>query len=323
MNDFIRFCVEVCIGACSICILVIALNHSGWFTYSERNHANGQFLYWWSNPNFEQAQVLFCGNSQVYVLNDSILEKVLEEPVFSLSCSSCDLEDLLNPLRSRIKKNQPKLIVLETHSLYKKIREKGVVKTRLPTTWANFFDVRSEWDQIKYLARDVIRNRSQIEVGPGWLAEAILRPQMQWKNGFRKSRFKPITGVELETYKNDWVPFPDSPIEQEVLIALQAFLMECNRQEIEVILYESPWFHAQCSPQKMRYRGIEQVAFESQVPFINMNKDNSLVENPLYFEATFENNQHLTELGANAVSQALSKAILLKSQIAQQRSELP
>ena len=72
-------------------------------------------------------------------LNDSILEKVLEEPVFSLSCSSCDLEDLLNPLRSRIKKNQPKLIVLETHSLYKKIREKGVVKTRLPTTWANFF----------------------------------------------------------------------------------------------------------------------------------------------------------------------------------------
>jgi hypothetical protein len=84
MNDFIRFCVEVFIGSISICALLLALNHSGWFTYHKRNDIDNLYKEWSSNPKFEQAQLVFCGNSHVSLLNDSVLEESLER-----MCSHC------------------------------------------------------------------------------------------------------------------------------------------------------------------------------------------------------------------------------------------
>lgn len=311
MNNFIQFCVELWIGSIAICILLFALNQSGWFSYSGRNDIDNQYKHWSSNPNFEEAQVLFCGNSQVRLLNDSILEESLGKNVFSLSCMGCRFEDHLEALRSKIDDNPPELIIIESHSLYGPVynetRSRKVLKY-LPTSLINFLSVRSEWDRVKYLVRDVIRERNLLEVSPSLLAEAILRPrETVWKNGFRKSHFRSITAAELEKYEHDWQPFPDTPIKQNVLDNLSGFLKECALQDVKVVLCESPYFHKHCVTQTLRHSGIEKLASEHEVPFFDLNEVDSLVTNHLYFQGTSFINQHTTALGANKVSELLSR----------------
>ncbi len=311
MNDFIRFCVEVCIGACSICILVIALNHSGWYTYHERNDMDNLYREWSSNPKFEQAQLVFCGNSHVHLLNDSILQESFEKKVFSLSCRGCRFQDHLEALRSKIDNVRPELIIIESHALFSELGMNGrVTRNYLPTSLMNFFSIESEWEKIKYFVRDVIRERSVLETKPGWLAEAILRPrEREWKNGFRKSHYPPIGAVELERYDHDWQPFSDRPIEQSALDDLKVFLGECKAEGIAVMIYESPMYYRHFAPQDVRRRGIEQVAAEYNVRFSDLNKMDCLVKNPLYFQATHTDNQHLTVSGADAVSNVLVEKI--------------
>lgn len=309
MNDFIRFCMEVFIGSISICALLLALNHSGWFTYHD--DVDNLYSEWSSNPKFEQAQLVFCGNSQVQLLNDSIFEESLEKKVFSLSCGGCRFQDHLEALRSKIDNGRPELIIIESHSLYSELGIYGrESRNYLPTSLMNFFSIESEWEKIKYFVRDVIRKRSVLETKPDWLAEAILRPrEREWKNGFRKSHHRPIGAAELERYDHDWQPFSDRPIEQSVLDDLKIFLAECKAEEIAVMIYESPMYYRHFASQDMRRRGIEQVAAEYNVRFSDLNKMDGLVKNPFYFQATHSDNQHLTTSGADAVSNILVEEI--------------
>jgi hypothetical protein len=309
MNDFIRFCVQVIAGSISICALLLSLNHSGWFRYQERNSLNNIYRDWSSNPKFEQAQLVFCGNSQVHYLNDSILRESLEKNVFALSCQGCRFQDHLEALRRKIDNNPPEIIIIETHSLFRDLIRKSHLN-HLPTSLMNFLSIESTWERVKYFVRDVIRERSLLEVKPGLLVEAIFRPrEREWKNGFKKSQLLQITAAELERYEHNWQPFPDTPVEQCVLDDLRGFLEECALQEVEVVLYESPFFHKHCVPQTLRRRGIQKVAFECNVPFFDLNEMDSLITNHRYFQGTSRVNQHLTDIGAIRVAEVLVRRL--------------
>jgi hypothetical protein len=215
----------------------------------------------------------------------------------------------LEALRSKIANVRPELIIIESHSLFSEWRGKGPIED-LPISLMTLVSIKSEWEKIKYFVQDVIRERSVLETDPGRFAEAVLRPrEREWKNGFRKSHYRPIGAAELERYDRDWQPFSDRPIENSVLNELKIFLVECKAEEIEVMIYESPMYYRHFASQDMRRRGIERVAAECNVRFSDLNEMDGLVKNPLYFQATFDDNQHLTVAGADAVSNVLVEEI--------------
>ena len=309
MKHFFRFCTEILIGLLCICTLLLALEQSGWFEYAYRNEVNFQIRHIEENPHFKNAEVVFVGNSQTYFLNDSLLESALHTSVFTVSHPAATFSEIKSIIDWRDKKSSPKIVVLETHS-FGSSSMNDEQRMKFPKSFKNFLSLESEWNQFKYFARDVLQYHSVLESGPGWITEAILRPkEVEWGNGFRRSDYQPIDNAFMENYERNWTPFPDNPIESDVLDEVKRFVLECKESGIEVMLYRSPWYQKHCMPQINRRSSIEKMAAQCQVLFVDLNQEESLVRDPCFFEATKNNNQHLTQEGADTVTVVLAHEI--------------
>ena len=309
MKHFFRFCTEILIGLLCICTLLLALEQSGWFEYAYRNEVNFQIRHIEENPHFKNAEVVFVGNSQTYFLNDSLLESALHTSVFTVSHPDAALNDFRSILDWTDKESSPKIVVLETHS-FESSSMNDEDRMKFPKSFKNFLSLESEWNQFKYFARDVLQYHSVLESGPDWITEAILRPkEVEWGNGFKRSDCQPIDNAFMENYERNWTPFPDNPIESDVLDEVERFVLECKESGIEVMLYESPWYQKHCMPQINRRSSIEKMAAQCQVLFVDLNQEESLVRDPCFFEATVKNNQHLTQEGADTVTIILAPEI--------------
>ena len=114
----------------------------------------------------------------------------------------CRFEDHLEALRSKIDDNPPELIIIESHSLYGPVynetRSRKVLKY-LPTSLINFLSVRSEWDRVKYLVRDVIRERSLLEVSP----RLVGRSYSQAQRNRVEERISKIT-LSIQLQQQNW-----------------------------------------------------------------------------------------------------------------------
>ena len=309
MKHFFRFCTEILIGLLCICTLLLALEQSGWFEYAYRNEVNFQIRHIEENPHFKNAEVVFVGNSQTYFLNDSLLESALHTSVFTVSHPNATFSEIKSIIDWRDKKSSPKIVVLETHS-FKSSGMNDEQRMKFPKSFKNFLSLESEWNQFKYFARDVLQYHSVLESGPDWITEAILRPkEVEWGNGFKRSDCQPIDNAFMENYERNWTPFPDNPIESDVLDEVKRFVLECKESGIEVMLYESPWYQKHCMPQINRRSSIEKMAAQCQVLFVDLNQEESLVRDPCFFEATKIDNQHLTQEGADTVTVVLASEI--------------
>ena len=307
MKHFFRFCTEILIGLLSICTLLIALEQLGWFGYKNRRLEVLQDFE--ENVHFKNAEVVFVGNSQTYLLNDSILESVLGARVFALARRGASFNDLRSILDWTVKELSPKIVVLETHS-FNSSSWKDEHRMRLPKSFGNFLLLESKWNQLKYFARDVFQFHSVLESGPRSLVEAILHPkEIEWGNGFIRSSYGPINKVEMENYERNWIPYPDNPVESHILDEVKRFVLECKESGIEVMLYESPWYQKHCMPQINRRSSIEKMAAQCQILFVDLNQEESLVRDPCFFEATKIDNQHLTQEGADTVTVVLASEI--------------
>ena len=307
MKHFFRFCTEILVGLLCICTLLLALEQSGWFGYPNRQHEDCQDFE--ENAHFINAEGVFVGNSQTYLLNDSLLESALRASVFTVSRAGAALNDFRSILDWTDKESSPKIVVLETHS-FKSSGMNDEQRMKFPKSFKNFLSLESEWNQFKYFARDVLQYHSVLESGPGWITEAILRPkEVEWGNGFKRSDYQPIDNAFMENYERNWTPFPDNPIESDVLDEVKRFVLECKESGIEVMLYRSPWYQKHCMPQINRRSSIEKMAAQCQVLFVDLNQEESLVRDPCFFEATKNNNQHLTQEGADTVTVVLAHEI--------------
>ena len=307
MKHFFRFCTEILIGLLSICTLLIALEQFGWFGYPNRQREIFQDFE--KNVHFKNAEVVFVGNSQTYFLNDSLLESAMGTNLFMLARPDASFIDFTSILDWTDKESSPKIVVLETHS-FKSSSMNDEDRMKFPKSFKNFLSLESEWNQFKYFARDVFQYHSVLESGPGWIAEAILRPkEVEWGNGFRRSNYQPIDKAFMENYERNWTPYPDDPVESDVLDEVKRFVLECKESGIEVMLYESPWYQKHCMPQINRRSSIEKMAAQCQVLFVDLNQEESLVRDPCFFEATKIDNQHLTQEGADTVTVVLASEI--------------
>ncbi len=309
MKHFFRFCTEILIGLLCICTLLLALEQSGWFENANRKKGDFQIRHVEENAHFINAEVVFVGNSQTYLLNDSLLESALRASVFTVSRPDAAFNDFRSILDWTDKESSPKIVVLETHVFRKDFRG-DEFQMKFPKSFKNFLSLESEWNQFKYFARDVLQYHSVLESGPGWIAEAILRPkEVEWGNGFRRSKYQPIDNAFMENYERTWTPFPDNPIESDILDEVKRFVLECKESGIEVMLYESPWYQKHCMPQINRRSSIEKMAAQCQVLFVDLNQEESLVRDPCFFQATVLENQHLTQEGADTVTVVLAPEI--------------
>ena len=110
-------------------------------------------------------------------------------------------------------------------------------------------------------------------------------------------------------YNDDWIPYPDQIPAEAILADVAKFIELCQASEVEVILYESPWYKDHCAPQIQRNSAIENLATEMNVPWVNFNLDSALVSEPAYYQSTPDKNQHLSKAGAEAVSMKLAAII--------------
>ena len=110
-------------------------------------------------------------------------------------------------------------------------------------------------------------------------------------------------------YNDDWVPYPDQIPGEDILGNVAEFIELCQSSGIDVILYESPWYEKHCASQTKRNSVIQALADEKKVPWVNFNLDSALISEPVFFQSTSKNNQHLSKAGAEAVSIKLASVI--------------
>lgn len=311
MQDFNRLCAELFFGCMLVLLTLLWIEARGFVTYHMQDQVEHQFKRCQENPLFLGADIIIGGNSQAYILNDSILNSQLDRTVFMHGSPGLDFAALSASLLDRIGcDSPPELLIIETHSFRDSIPERNHIY--LPKGIDLLKRIDAEWSLIKYPLRETIHFRSTVEAFPSYTLQAIVNPQpTEWRNGFRESPFKALDSMDAQVrYNDDWVPYPDQIPGEDILGNVAEFIELCQSSGIDVILYESPWHEKHCAPQTKRNSAIQALADEKKVPWINFNSDSSLVSEPAFFQSTSKNNQHLSKAGAEAVSKKLAAVVL-------------
>lgn len=314
MQDFNRLCTELFFGCMLVLLTLLWIEQRGFVTYPMQDQRHHQFRRCHKNPLFLNADIIIGGNSQAYALNDSILNSQLDGSVFMHGSPGLDFAALSASLLDRIGcESPPKLLVIETHCFRDGMNKKNMVY--LPKGIDLLKRIDAEWSLIKYLLRETIQFRSSIEASPSYTLQAIVNPQpTEWSNGFREPYSEAMDSTDAEVrYDEEWIPYPDEIPPQDVLVDAAKFIELCQAYDVDVILYESPWYKKHCAPQNQRNSAIQSLADAKRVPWVNFNLDSALVSEPSYFESTSRKNQHLSKTGAKAV--AMKLAPILKNRL--------
>ena len=329
---------DIGLGLFILIFILFLLNVSGVFDYQEKSLKPE--LMWRSlakKDSVNTAKIIFSGNSQSLFLNPIIIDSITEKTsqffgfpgasILSLSWFFSNSWDYLNP----------ELVVLETHSFtsglsttmtsidsirYKKWKNKipRFNKSRLNsylTTWSKtkFLDFPSllynNKSEIGYfLMGPAIRNHYIVDRSPGAIHESLFLQKVNFLKGFRKSNLLPISDSPVNEYNNNWISFPDTPVDSSVLPIVKKLIKECQSKGIKVLIYESPMYYKHFKPQIQRRKQINSFCQKLNIPFVDLNLESSLIKNTSYFENTKIENQHLTSEGADAVSKILAKKIV-------------
>ena len=310
MRDFNRLCAELLFGCILVLSMLLWIEAREFVSYAMKDEPKHQFKRCYKNPLFLHADIIIGGNSQAFFLNDSILNSELDRTVFMHGSPGLDFAALSASLLDRIVcDSPPELLIIENHSFRDKMPEKHSIY--LPKGFDLLKRIDAEWSLIKYPFRETIHFRSSIEGFPSLTLQAVVNPQpTAWSNGFRESPHEGMDSMDVQVrYNDDWIPYPDQIPADAILADVAKFIELCQASEVEVILYESPWYKDHCAPQIQRNSAIENLATEMNVPWVNFNLDSALVSEPAYYESTPNKNQHLSKAGAEAVSMKLAAII--------------
>lgn len=310
MQDFNRLCAELFFGCMLVLLTLLWIEARGFVTYTIQDQVSHQFKRCQENPLFLSADIIIGGNSQAFFLNDSILNSQLDRTVFMHGSPDLDFAALSASMLDRIESDSPpELFIIETHSFKDGLTEKDQIY--LPKGIDLLKRIDAAWSLIKYPARETVHFRPLIEGSPSYTLQAIVNPQpTQWSNGFREPQYEALDSMDAQVrYNADWVPYPDEIPTEDVLSSVSKFIELCQSSEVDIILYESPWYEKHCAPQYQRNSAIHKLAIELNVPWINFNSDPKLVYEPAYFQSTPYNNQHLSKAGTEAVSKKLAAII--------------
>ena len=336
-TDFKLFLKDISLGLFVILFILFLCNISGVF---ERHEQSSKPKLLWQNlakkNSVNTAQIIFIGNSQCYLLNPTIIDSITEKSSRFFGFPAASIKPLSWFFLNSWDYLNPELVVLETHS-FKSIYAKTNIDSIIYKRWEDdvprfsnsplnfnnippFNEKKSKfWDisnfnktELRYLITGpAIENHHIIDSGPGLLYQALFpnHNNAQVRIEFKKSPFSPISDSLLNKYNNNWISFPDTPIETDILPTVESIIKECQSRGIKVLIYESPMYYKHFKPQIQRRKQIDSFCKKLNIPFVDLSLESSLIKNPNYFENTEEQNQHLTPDGSNAVSNVLANKI--------------
>jgi hypothetical protein len=330
-TDFKLFLNDITLGLFVLLFILFLFNISGIF---DRTEISLKPKLMWRDlvkkDSVNTAQIIFTGNSQSFYVNPIIIDSITDKSsqffgfngatILSLSWFFSNSWDYLNP----------ELVVLETHSfrasyLYDKQKDdhpRFSKSTKYINDISLFMEKNLNFSDLINLNKSeltslitgpAIENHHIIESRPYEVYKVLFPNHNNTEDhiiGFLKSNYSPISDGLLNTYNNNWIPFPDTRIESDILPTVEYIIKECQTRGIKVLIYESPMYYKHFKPQIQRREQIYSFCQQLNIPFVDLNLESSLTRNPNYFENTKSHNQHLTSDGGNAVSKVLADKIL-------------
>ena len=339
-TDFKLFLKDISLGLFVILFILFLCNISGVFDFNE--HSSKPELMWRSlvkRDSVNTAKIIFSGNSQSYTMNPIILDSITEKSSQFFGFGGASIAQLSWFFSNSWDNLNPELIFLETHSLrtrasldnartsidsirYSKWVNESPRFSKSPVNLTYFHGSQNNIlnlpsflynnkDELVYILSPFTKDYFLIESEPNIFYEFLFPSKKDLLlAGFRKKKRLSISDSLLYHYNNDWIPFPDSPIDSSVFPIVKKLIKDCQSRGIRVLIYESPMYYKHFKPQIQRRKQIDSFCQQLKVPFVDLNLESSLIKNPHYFENTKTENQHLTPEGADAVSKVLANKIV-------------
>jgi hypothetical protein len=334
-TDFKLFLKDISLGLFVILSILFLCNISGVFDNHEKS-LKPKLL--WRNlakkNSVNTAQIIFVGNSQSHFLNPTIIDSITEKSSQFFGFNGASIKPLSWFFLNSWDYLNPELVVLETHS-FKSIYAETNIDSIMYKRWENYvprfsnspfnfnditpFNEKKSnfWDisnfnksELRYLITGpAIVNHNLIDSEPGIIYRALFPDHNNAEDhlkGFRKNPHLPISDSLLNRYNNNWISFPDTRIETDILPTVESIIKECQSRGIKVLIYESPMYYKHFKPQIQRRKQIDSFCQKLNIPFVDLSLESSLIKNPNYFQNTEKQNQHLTPDGANAISNILA-----------------
>ena len=339
-NDLKLFFQEIGLGLFVLILILFLFTTSRVFDFNE--HSSKPELMWRSlvkRDSLNTAKIIFSGNSQSDILNPIIIDSITEKSCHFFGYRGANILGLSWFFSNSWDNLNPELIVLETHSFrtrasldnartsidsirYSKWVNESPRFSKSPVNLTYFHGSQNNIlnlpsflynnkDELVYILSPFTKDYFLIESEPNIFYEFLFPSKKDLLlAGFRKKKRLSISDSLLYHYNNDWIPFPDSPIDSSVFPIVKKLIKDCQSRGIGVLIYESPMYYKHFKPQIQRRKQIDSFCQQLKVPFVDLNLESSLIKNPHYFENTKTENQHLTPEGADAVSKVLANKIV-------------
>ena len=336
-TNFKLFLNDITLGLFVLLFILFLCNISGVFDYNERSLKPE--LMWRSlvkKDSVNTAEIIFSGNSITLPLNPLILDSITNSTSCFIGFKGATIYQIFWFFSNSWEYLNPDLVVLETHSFVPSLLgARTNIDSIRYTKWGNEYPkfrksfinlsyVRGSEkpnsslpsifyenkDELVYILSPFTKNYSLLESNPDIFYDALFSEKSSDLYRFRASKQFPISDSLLHHYNNDWIPFPDTPIDLTVLPIVKKLIKEFQSRGIKVLVYESPMYYKHFKPQIQRRKQIDSFCQQLNIPFIDLNLETSLTKKPQYFENTTTKYQHLTSKGADNVSKVLANKIL-------------
>jgi hypothetical protein len=328
-SDFKLFLYDIALGLFTLVFILFLCNMSGVF----EDHAEFSLkpqLMWGSlakKGSVNTSKIIFSGNSHSIYMNQFIIDSITEKSSQFFGFEGAVIENISWFFSNSWDYLNPELVVLETHSF---ISIFSSVKTRfdsirhnrwennpprfdyIPLSKTKFMNFPNRAfnnkDALTDLFNPFIKNYFLVDYKPGLLYQGLFFSEKEDLKGFKKSIYLPISNSSFDAY-NNWISFPDTPVDLTVLPIVEKLIKDCQSKGIKVLIYESPMYYKHFAGQKKRNLQLDSFCKKLNIPFVNLNLEPLLTRNPNYFQDTKEKNQHLTSEGGDAVSKVLANKI--------------
>ncbi len=267
--------------------------------------------------------VVVLGNSHAYTgISPEFMSGALKSNAFVLANPGTTAADCYWNLKALLELHQPRVVALETYALDE--RDHHHMNADMLVNQIKAFQVR------KHAGRQWASSLSLFPLDDLGLAlsETVRNHHYTWE-GFPSGRGRAKYSLQ-ERHLGQFIRFTtgmtDSLVQEygrlgPVVDGSEKFISDENRhyaakiaelcaaQGIELMLFTLPMYKDHVANAEPWMARFESLAEELQLPYLNLQTENNLSQNPTYFENTREPNQHMTFLGSVAASDRLSAFI--------------
>jgi hypothetical protein len=322
-----QFSIKILILFAAVMLVIIFTDKKGYFIAEQiNNHIRRKWAYFYDYTKTKEVDVIILGNSHVITgIDPFILSDATGSTCFILGNSGTGIIDAWFQLGEALKHAQPKLVVLETYCINNGKKPEGDAIPYLQSFDAqeNIFYKMQCMPQLFYSDSWVeawspsIRNHSFLLTDVARISNNIKNPPKNQSKKMDLGRFARF-GFGLQDSilaKYDAIGSPVKGEEYQISTFTKKYLRKimkmCEERNIPVLFLTIPMYYKHVSnyvdwettlnEELQKYPKAKW--FDLQMPY------DTAIYTPDMFENTYENNQHLSNLGMTVSAYKLAEFI--------------